>query len=324
MRFRTKSIVLGALFLVLLAALIVGGLVTPQGVSQRSAAKLLVPGFRPGDAAKIEEFDSSQHLALEKSGAWLMDVSGMQFPASPSRVAALLSSVAALPRGSLVTRDAAAAASLGIGGATTRRITISSASGVVLCTLNFGTAIPGGRGSYVSLGSASEVWSTGEALAPYVTTDRTFWGNFKIVPDDVTAAAITRISVTVRPGVSWTATKSTDAQNRLSWSLGSRPAAEVAQEKVSALANSLSVFSGSDFVLDGSQLSAVRSPSETISFSLNDGRSFELLVGAKRADGLSPCMLASGSRGYLVPQWRLQDVAVEESTLLLTKPNGSR
>ena len=125
-----------------------------------------------------------------------------------------------------------------------------------------------------------------------------------------------RITVSGRPGASWTVTKSADAQNRLSWTLGTRSAASVSQEKITALVNSLSGFAGSDFILDGSEKTALKNPSSTISFSLNDGRSFTILVGEKRTDGLFPCMLESGAIGYLVPQWRIQEVLVEESTLL--------
>ena len=86
MSFRTKVVILGGLFVALLAALIVGGIVMPRGVSQRSAAQVLLPGFRIGDAVKIVESDSIQSLVLEKSGSWWIDFSGRQFPASSARV----------------------------------------------------------------------------------------------------------------------------------------------------------------------------------------------------------------------------------------------
>ena len=99
MSFKTKVIVLGAIFAALLSALIIGGLISPQGVNQRAAAQLLLSGFRAGDAASIEASDSSQRLLMRKSTTWSIEVSGRQFPASAEHIAAFLNAIAALPRG---------------------------------------------------------------------------------------------------------------------------------------------------------------------------------------------------------------------------------
>ncbi|MGA2974836.1 MAG: DUF4340 domain-containing protein [Spirochaetia bacterium] len=323
MSFRRTVIILSSVFMILLCLFIVGLVFSPRGTTQRAAATLLFPGLKPQSVARIEISDSASRVVLTKSGAWTIDVSGKPYPASQQRADALIQAVASLTRGSLVTRNAQAAAGLGIGTQAGKSIALSDANGKTLCQIQVGKNGAGGQGFYLQAGKASEVWQTGQALSSSLTTDRAFWADLRILPQNATGDSVIRLSVSERTGkpFSWTSTRERDAQNKVSWTLAGVSPAKVQQAKLDAIANAVTGLTGSDFLTDPSQASSLASPAATVIVSFADNRTFTVLFGAKTAEGRYPCSLEQGQYAYLVPEWRAQQEILLSEEAITT---GSR
>lgn len=322
MSFRRTVIILGSVFVILLCLFIIGLVFSPRGTAQRAAETLLFPGLKPQSVARVEISDSSSRVLLVKSGAWTIDVAGKSFPGSQQRTDALIQAVASLTRGSLVTRNAQAAAGLGIGTQATRSIVLSDANGKTLCQIQVGKNGAGGQGFYIQAGKAPEVWQTGQALSSSLTTDRAFWADLRILPPNATGDSVIRLSVSSRMGkpFSWTSTRERDAQNKVTWTLAGVPPAKVQQAKLDAIANAVTGLTGSDFLTDPSQASSLASPAASVIVSFADNRTFTVLFGAKTVDGRYPCSLEQGQYAYLVPEWRAQEILLSEEAIT----SGSR
>ena len=218
MSFRARVIALGAVFIVLLAALLVGIFVSPRGAADRASAALLVPGLRAERVLAVEISGPSGRLLISRpSGAdapaaqetnapaaqetnapaaqvWVLDVDGRQLPTAPERVEGLLKLIAAMQRGTLVTRDAKASEGLGLSAADASRLILSGAGGAKLCELSVGRQGSSG-GSYIRVGNGAEVFQTGEGLAGYLTSQRASWLDLRVLPRDVKPDAVMRLSV---------------------------------------------------------------------------------------------------------------------------------
>jgi len=225
--------------------------------------------------------------------------------------------VLSLSRGSLVSRKLRDPSSLGLDAGAAKHVALFGPAGELLCDLLVGKQGPAGRGSYLQVGKAPQVWETGAALSPYLTTARTFWSDLRVLPSDVSSPAVMRVSVSSRSGkgFTWTATRERDAQNRQSWVLAGRAGVKIRQEKVDAVVNAVTGLTGQDFLTGAQDRSQFLQPSAVVVISLTDNRTFSVLFGAKRPDGTYPCMREQGDFVYVVPQWPLREMLVESDSL---------
>ncbi len=314
MSFRSKVIVLGSLFVVLLAVLVVGMAVSPRGAAARAAASPLVPRLRAGDVIRVELADSTSRVALLRGDQWSLEVTGGQFPANRQRVDALVREVAAASRGTLISRGTNDDASLGFDEKTVRHLVLRGASGAVLCELSIGKQGAGG-GVYLRVGQSPEIWLTGEGLVPYLTTDGSFWADLRVLPADVTGSAVMRISVSSGRSFTWTATRQKDAQNRETWYLAGRPGVKAPAEKLDSLANAVADLTGSGFIPGPVDRKQFQAPTGVVVVSLTDNRTFSVLFAARTPDGKYPCIVEQGEHVYLVPEWKVKEIVVPESIL---------
>ncbi len=322
MSFRARVVILGSAFLLLLAALVLGAVFSPRGTEQRVVEALMFPGVKASAVRRVEVADPGSRIVLQKGSAWTLELAGSSFPASQERADALVRSVVSLNRGTLISRRLQDPASLGFGSQGEKRLTFFGAAGEVLCELSAGKQASSGRGSYLRAGQAPEVWLTGDALTPYLTTARSFWADLRVLPQDVSSPAVMRLSISSRSGkqFAWTVMREADAQHRQKWVLAGRTVTAIKQEKVDALVNAVTGLAGADFLTGVPDRAAFLSPSAVVVISLTDNRSFSILFGARQADGNFPCMQEQGQYVYAVPDWRLREILVGEEALTPGSP----
>ena len=338
MSFRQKAIVLGSIFVMLLALLLFG-IISPPGASQRRSEAPLFPGLKADLVRRIEIVDSSSRLALSRTGGWIIEGSGVSYPASQSKVEGLLKEVAAIARGTLVTKSSKTSDGLGLSEKEGKRVVLSGAKGEKLCELSVGRAGVGGRGFYLRPGTGTEVFQTGEGLSSYLSTERRGWADLRVLPSDIGVEAVMRLSIAsslalsgtasanvakvpkvskvakVAPRIEYTLLKEKSASGAMTWSLGAG-AGPVDQQKVDSLVRSVLALEGGDFLADqDSARDSLALPAAEFTISLADNRTFVIQIGDKAAEDQYPCALSGGSLGYLVPQWRLEGILKSKESL---------
>ncbi len=335
MSFRTSVTVLGSILVLLLAAFVLGTIFAPGSAAQRAADAPLFPGLRPSAVNQIEIRDASGSVLVRKDiginaaggssaraaasagGEWRLDIGGAAYPASQARADAFVNDVAGLKRGTLVTRNASSITSLGLDPGTRRHVFLRGPSGDVLAEMAVGNAAAGSQEMYVQAAGRKEVYLTAGSLSNELATDRAYWGEMRILPAEVTADSIIRLSVERKgaPRASWTATRERNGQNGLSWVLEGDPGAKVQQDKLSSLAASAASFSGSDFLMDAHLAPDPSTAQAQVTVTGNDDRTYTLLIGARQADARYPCVLVGGAYAWLAPEWRVQEILLAEKDL---------
>lgn len=323
MSFRAKVAALGAAFVVLFVLLVVGIVVTPRGASARSSAALLFPGLKPEGARSLQLSGPAGQVTLSKDVAWTMEVDGTRHPVAPDRVEGLLKLLAAMPRGSLVTRDAKAAESLGLSAAEASRLLVSGAGGETLCDLRVGKQGVSG-GSYLRVGEAAEVFQTGEGLSGYLSTQRSSWLDLRVLPRDVAPDMVMRISVVSvlpLPGaagparIDYTLLKEKDSSGAMAWAFAP-PAGKVDQQAATTLVAALLGLEGADILSSNDPARTVlSSPKAVVTVSLNDNRTFVVNLGERTQAAQYPCAVAGAASAFLVPEWRVQATVVPKEKL---------
>jgi hypothetical protein len=323
MSFRQKAIVLGSVFIVLLALLLFGAVISPPGASQRRSEAPMFPGLKPPLVRRIEIQDSSSRLAMSRAGGWVIEGTGVSYPASQSKVEGLLKELESLARGTLVTKDSKAADGLGLSDKEAKRILLVGAKGEKLCELSVGRPGAAGRGYYLRPGTGTEVFQTGEGLSSYLAIERRSWANLRIVPEDVKPETVMRLSVSSSlalkaekaPRIAYTLLREKSASGAAAWSLGAG-AGLVDQQKVDSLVRSVLALEGGDFMSDRDPARAsLATPAAEITISLTDNRTFVIQIGSAAAGDQYPCLLGGGSLGYLVPKWRLDGILRSSESL---------
>jgi hypothetical protein len=323
MSFRARVTALAAVFVALLAALVVGTVIAPRGGSSRAAAAALLPGLKPERAQAVEVRGPSGRIVLSKTQGWTVEVDGARHPAAPDRVEGLLKLLAAMPRGTVVTRDAKAAEGLGLSAAEATHIVVTATGGATLVDLSVGKMGPAG-GSYLRVGQAAEVFQTGEGLSPYLSASRASWLDLRVLPRDVQADLVMRVSAkgsvtlpeaTAATRLDYTMLKEKDSSGAMSWSF-SPAAGRVDQQAAAGLVNALAGIEGSDIVAKGDPLAAIlAAPQATVTISLTDNRTLSLVIGARTPAGQYPCALEGSATMFLVPEWRVQAILLPREKL---------
>ena len=317
MRFRSKAIALSAVGAVLIGLYLLGGVLSPESSARRTAERLLFLSLRETRVSRIELRGASVIVLARKSGAWVLEDSDRELPASQGRVDELVREVASLVRGTLVTRSAAAASSLGLDGQGSGSIRLLDADGRTIASLITGKPGPRGQGLYLRVSTSPEVWLTGETLSPYLVTDRRFWANLRVLPMDVTDDMVMRLSVEGNLGhpFAWTVAREKDPRYGGEWTAVQGMAGKIQQGRVGAIVSSLTGLVGVDFAPADSRERTVSHPVARVTVSLVDNRTFILLFGRPTADGDYPCAVAGGDLCWLVPGWREGELVVAPETL---------
>ncbi len=257
---------------------------------------------------------------MPPGNGWTLDIAGVPFPASLARADGFVTNMAALTRGTLVTRDASSTASLGLGTGSGKRVILHGAGGDVLAELRVGNAATGSQGMYVQPAGRAEVYLTAASLSSALTTDRTYWAEMRILPQAVTGDSIIRLSVTQKKAFAWTATREPNAQNVNVWVIEGRTGLKIRQDKLNSIASSVAGISGGDFLLNRQLAPDASTAQAVIEVTGSDNRSYTLLFGARQADARYPCVLVGSTVSWLVPEWRFQEIITSEKAFTTGSP----
>lgn len=340
MTFKNRTIILGSVAAALLLAFILGKLLSPLRMGAVSSEAALLRGFRADAVGVINLSGQGSSVRLVRSGGWTMDISGVQYPASASKIDYLLQELSKLPRGKLVTRSAAEAASLGVEGPDAVSITAASAAGAELCALSVGKTPAVGRGRYVRVGSSPEIWETAVTLSPYATAERTFWEDLRVLPRDLASKDIVRMAVTGRlalsdgktVNLSYTLTLTKNPTGGESWSLSKGPVGSTPQSapgaaavqadtaKVNSLIETVLSMEGADFdTAANAAASTAANAAARIELGSSEGKTYAVLIGSRVEGDQYPCTAAGGTFAYLVPAWRVTQALAAPETLTAQK-----
>jgi len=318
MSFQRKIIILGSIFVVLLAALLLGMVFSPQRSVQRQSEALLFPDLKPAQARRVEIGDASSQVRLSLAGEWAIEESGKRYPASQEKVSGLLQALAALTRGALVTRDAKAAEGLGLSTKEAKRLVVFGAKDEKLCELAVGRFAAGGLGLYLRPADRPDVLRTGQELSRYLGIERRDWANLRVLPSDLKPSSVMRLTIVNERALlepkgakpfRYTLVKEVDSRGGSAWSWAGEKGRRLDAQKIDGIANALSGLEGSDFLADGAT-GAITPPAAEVTVSLTDNRTFTVRFGTKNEKNQHPCGLADGAYAYLVPEWRVKEILV--------------
>jgi hypothetical protein len=187
MDYRTKVIVLTALFAVLSLTAVLGWTFSQQATAQRQAQEALIPGY---DASAITGLELSNGVALKKDASWALTFQGHPFPASTDRIETYLKTLSTLQRERLVTTGDAKPFGLDQGYKTLKLL---GAGGKVVADLQVGGANDLGDKVYVRLAGQKEIWQTDRGFARTLDLDFNTWADLTLFPGRK-AADLTRIT----------------------------------------------------------------------------------------------------------------------------------
>ena len=85
MSFHAKLIALGSVFVVLLAALVLGAMISPRAAAQRAETALVFPGLNTDRVQAVELSDAAARLRMTRNTGWSLDAGGKPFPPPPTR-----------------------------------------------------------------------------------------------------------------------------------------------------------------------------------------------------------------------------------------------
>jgi len=257
MSFRVRLVSVLLVLACLLVLLVVGTLFSPDRVQARTSGRPLLPGI---SAQKVDGIDiavkGQSRVSLRKTaGGWETHTGARTFPGSADRITTFLRTVAGLPRTSLVSSDPRRLAELGLSAEGARTLVLHQ-TGAPDTVLLVGKRGPSGDADYVQVNGEASVYLARGTLAFFLAQEPAYWYELHVLPDDVQGTTIASISVSgalsvddIGSGVlrgSYTLRRPSEAKQD-EWVVGSpeRPADRVT---AGAMANSLALFEGVDFV----------------------------------------------------------------------------
>jgi hypothetical protein len=285
-RLLTLSIVIG----VLIVAYVLGLIFSPASVRRRELETTLVPSFEADKVAELRVSGNEGSVRIEKRGdRWVVPASQEEYPASASRVEAMLDFVQTIKRSRLVTSNPEAWADFQVEASAPQKIQLVDASDNVILGLIVGKVDEARGGSYVRLENSNDVVLVNRLFDYYLNTTARFWSELRIFPAQLEGSDFNRISVRSSggfPGEGASALGYTlllgEGRERNWQLLDSAAAGTVTLDnaKVDRLANNLASLEGADFAdqIDA-QEAGLSEPAGEILASTSDGRDFRLLVG---------------------------------------------
>lgn len=322
MSFRNRVILLGSLCGLLLATLLLGQLFSPQ---RNTGGGRILRDLKTETVGKIQLKAGSGEIVLVKRKDWVLQDSGRELPASAARVESLLKELSSLTRGSAITAREDAWAGLGLEGSDAKSLALFGGKGETLAELVVGKAGVGGGGSYVRANGEKQVYQTDTSLASFVETQRRYWSHLKLLPDGLKSQNATRISLQGKIGfedgkkertLGYALVKSADSKGKIHWIVEGRKDVVLDEQKVEQVVTSLLGCEGNDFAeaADGTKKAMAAIQAE-VTLSMGDNREFTLIVGGKAEGSQYYAGLKGGELSYLVPEWRLERILVEERSL---------
>jgi hypothetical protein len=323
MRFSSRLILLCSLIVVLTAALVLGIVFSPDRVQARSAGRSLL-SLSPD---QIVGFDvmagGSVQVSLVRNGAtWQVNGGDVSYPASAPRIALFLRTVSGLTRGTLVTRDSAHFAELGITGGTARRLVLRRVGGPDI-GLTVGRRAPSGDEDYVLLDGETGVSLVRGSLGFFLSQERPSWYELHVLPDDVQATTVASVSVrggltvdgTVRGMIDGPYTLVRGQSQAGTWSMEGEKRSVIGPVAAS-MVSSLALLEGVDFTVDGLTPSGPAAGALFCDITTTAGKSYSLVIKPGSRPGTLSLTTSWSPWTYLVNALPLQRALLARDALL--------
>ena len=317
--FRRKVLILGVLIAVLAGTYTAGLLFSPARVGRRQAESPLIAGFNRGQRDQVAEIRISSdrgNLKLAKNGdSWILPGAQREYPASATRIDALLDFLADLTRTRIVTSNPDVWEEFEVDNDAPRRIQLFDSAGGQLTEIIIGKSAVGSEDNYVRLGGSNEILLTARSFDYYLNVEERFWAYLRIFPEDLEGQSIMRITVDSSLRFEEEDTDSLRYTLVLSsgqpavWTVAERPDVQLDNGKIDLLANNLADLEAVEFAHGvGDQESGLAAPAARILISTIDGRDYRLLVGAEAGDEQYYVALENGDYLYKVAEWRIKGI----------------
>jgi hypothetical protein len=315
--FRKKLLTLSGVIAVLAVAYVLGLIFSPASVRRREVETPLVPHFETAGVAQVRLTTADGSISLKKQGQqWLVPIGTEEYPASESRIEALLEFIRTIRRSRLITSNPEAWADFGVEQSASNRIELLDATDNVLLEIIVGKEDEARGGSYVRLGSSDEVVLVNRLFDYYLNTAGQFWSYLRMFPKDLEGTDLNRISVQSpagfpgadSPALNYTLLLGEERQRN--WKvLGAASGSEVDNDKVDRLAGTLASLEGANFAGGVDAAAAgLSTPVAEILASTADGQDLRLLVGSPAGEERYYATVEGSSYIYEVALFRLQSL----------------
>ena len=317
--FRRKVLILGICIAVLAGTYILGLVFSPARVGRREAESPLIAGFNRQLRDRVAEIRISTgqgNLRLQKRGdSWILPGAKQEYPASASRIEALLDFLADLARTRVVTSNPDAWEEFEVQNEAPRRIQLFDSSGGELTDLIVGKSVVGGEDDYVRLGGSNEILLSNRSFDYYLDAEERFWAYLRIFPEDLEGQGIMRISVesTLQfedqgpEELRYTLVLS--SEQPAVWKLVDRSEVDLDNSKVDLLAGNLADLEGTEFAHGVSAAeTGLADPAARILISTVDDRDFRLLVSGQAGSDQYYATVENGTFIYKVSEWRVKGI----------------
>jgi hypothetical protein len=251
MSFRTRLLTVSAVLSVLVIALVLGIVFSPDRVQARTAGRGLLPLSSADEVAGVEIASGAGpvvSLARDSAG-WTAAGGGRHYPASAERLQSFLRTVAGLTRGKMVSTDSAHFAELGLSDETARRLVLHRAAGRPDIGLLVGKRGPSGDEDYVRVPGEKAVYLVRGSLAFFLSQGPAYWYELHVLPDDVVGTTVARVTVRGSMRLAglaqgpYTLERVPGAQ-AAEWTVNGQPANRLV---AGAMASALALLEGDDF-----------------------------------------------------------------------------
>ena len=317
--FQRKVLILGVCIAVLAGTYILGLVFSPARVGRREAEAPLIAGFERQQRDAVAEIrirsDEGQRILLKEGDSWTLPGAEKEYPASATRIDALLGFISDLARTRIVTNNPEAWEEFQVGQEAVKRIQLLDSGGDELAEIIVGKPAVGSENNYVRLGGSNETILTNRSFDYYLNVAERFWAYLRIFPEDLEGQSIMRITVDSSLRFEEQGPDSLRYTLVLSsgqpavWTVAERSEVELDNSKIDLLANNLADLEGTEFAHGvGDQESGLSAAAARILISTVDGRDYRLLVGAEAGDEQYYVALENGDYIYQVAQWRIKGI----------------
>jgi hypothetical protein len=319
--FQRKVLILGVCIAVLAGTYILGLVFSPARVGRREAEAPLIAGFTRQQRDRVAEIriraDAGERILLKREDSWILPGGEREYPASATRVDALLDFLTDLARTRVITNNPDAWEEFQVDTEASKRIRLLDSAGDVLTEIIVGKTAVGSEDNYVRLEGSNEVVLTNRSFDYYLNVEERFWAYLRIFPEDLEGQSIMRITVdsSLHFGSADQGSEPLDYTLVLSseqpavWTIAERSGVELDNSKVDLLANNLADLEGSEFAHGaGDEETGLASPAARILLSTLDGRDFRLMIGGDAGDDQYYAALENGDFVYKVSQWRVKSI----------------
>ena len=317
--FQRKVLILGVCIAVLAGTYILGLVFSPARVGRREAEAPLIAGFERQQRDRVAEIriraEEGERILLKKGESWILPGAEQEYPASATRIDALLDFLSDLARTRIVTDNPEAWEEFQVDTEATKRIRLLDSGGDELTEIIVGKSAVGGGENYVRLGGSNETLLTNRSFDYYLNVEERFWAYLRIFPGDLEGQGVMRITIdgSLRfeeqdpDALRYTLVLSSGQP--AVWTVAERSEVELDNSKVDLLANNLADLEGSEFAHGvGDQESGLAAPAARILISTVEGRDYRLLIGADAGDEQYYVAMENGNYLYKVAEWRIKGI----------------